>query len=492
MIELKHVDEWDIDEMPRNLLNRLQCCRTLPSVPVVVMQVLDLAGDMDNIGTADLAHVISRDPAMVTKILKVANSVRYGISREVATLDQAVMLLGLTGTMSLTLSFSLATGLKTKNGGTGFDHLQYWRRAVISAVASTETGSLLNDGNRGELFLAGLIHDIGMLALNETLPEYGRLTASSLNDHYRLIEIERRELQADHAIVGAWLLKKWGLPKRLVSAVYNSHIDKKSTNPLANFAALASRVADIWINTESVQALENTVSVADSLFSMGREQIDSLLAGTAKVFPEMVADLDINIGDDFEINKLLDQSRNTLAEINIQMIHESRRLVAQAQRDSLTTLYNRYYLEQNLDNMVELSVNTRQPLTAIFVDVDLFEVIHDTYGHTGSDIVLVEIAKIIQSAIRNYDVAVRYDGDKFVVLLANAPQDVARSVSERISSVVADKVFVISQGVEIRLTVSVGHATLTPSTGIKTSAELLEAADKKLHTAKYTGRGYVS
>ena len=478
-------------ELPIDLLKLLQSCRTLPSVPTVAVQVLDLASDMDSIGTADLAQVVARDPAMVARILKVANSVRYGVTHDVSTLEQAITLLGLTETMNLALSFSLVRGIKSKTDSL-FDYKQYWRRTVMSAAAATQIGLVFNISHKDELSLAGLLQDIGMLALNEALPGYGRLAASSLNDHFRLIEIERRELKTDHALVGAWLLQRWGLPDRLVSAVRASHVHVKNSNPMICAVALGSCIADVFINTKSIKTLETATSAADTLFSMEQKQLDHLLTKTAEVFPEMVADLEMEIGDEFELNKLLDQSRSALAEINVQMIREARKMMAQAQRDSLTMLYNRTYLEQNLDNQFTLSVNSGQPLTVIFIDVDHFKDINDTYGHASGDIVLIEVARTIQTAIRNYDTAVRYGGDEFVALLANAPQDVALYVSERIRSMIADQTYVIDKGVGIHATVSVGHATLTPESMIKTATDLLEAADKKLYAAKSAGRNRVA
>ena len=488
--DLKISEEQELLEVPRDLLRRLQSCRTLPSVPAVVVQVLDIAGNMDSVGAADMAQVVERDPAMAARILKVANSVRFGTRRDISTVEHAISMLGLAETMNLALSFSLVREFKSKTSL--FDHQQYWRRSVISAVAAAEIGSLFHVANRDELFMAGLINDIGMLALNETLPEYGRLSASSRGDHSRLIEIERHELQTDHAAVGAWLLQRWGLPERLVCAVRDNHVNKKSDSQLTNAVALGSRIADIWMNRESIETLGNAANDAEALFSMDHTQFDRLLSRTAEVYPEMIAGLDMDVGDEFEINKLLDQSRSALAEINVQMIREARKLVIQAQRDTLTMLYNRTYLEQNLDNLFSLSVSTDQQMTVIFIDVDFFKEINDTYGHASGDIVLIEVARTIQAAIRNYDIAVRYGGDEFIALLSGAPQDVALYVSERIRSMVADRTYTIDRGVEISATVSVGYATLTPESGIKTAAELLEAADKKLYAAKSGGRNRVA
>src|SRR5690606_28099508 len=87
-------------DIPASLLTALNSCRTLPSIPGVVLEVLDLSQDPD-IGTAKVAKAVSRDPALVAKILKVANSPWCGVRRDVTTLNQAVSLLGVNGTMSL-------------------------------------------------------------------------------------------------------------------------------------------------------------------------------------------------------------------------------------------------------------------------------------------------------------------------------------------------------------------------------------------------------
>ena len=482
------------EEIPQDLRKRLQSCRTLPSIPAVVAQVLDLVQNSNDIGTTDLTKVISRDPALVAKILKVANSAWCGISREVKTLEQAISLLGLNGTMSLALSFSLVRNVISK-GGVNFDHQKYWRRAMISAVASVAIGIQLRTAHRGELFLAGLLQDVGMLVLNEVVPEYGRIAASSLNDHSMFVEIENRELKTDHAQVGAWFLHRWGLPEGLVTAVYGSHGREKSGNLLTDSTALSSRIADLWINTESVKAVEDVTDIAESLLGLDQSELNQVLTKTAEDFPAMVADLDMNVSDEFQLDRLLDQSRDAIAEINVQMIREARGLAAQAQRDSLTSLYNRSYLTQILDDQCIHNINLGQPLTVIFIDVDHFKNINDTYGHAGGDIVLVEIAKAIQSAVRNYDIVVRFGGDEFIAILANTPQNVGADVSERIRALVANQTYCVGEGVEIPATVSIGYATMPTKPGKMTSSdikELLEIADKNLYMAKSAGRNCIA
>jgi diguanylate cyclase (GGDEF)-like protein len=475
--------------LPDNILHILQSCRTLPSVPGVVMEVLDLSQDPE-IGTAKIAKVISRDPALVAKILKVANSAWYGVRREVTTLNQAVNLLGINGTMSLALSFSLVRGLQKKSSET-FDHQSYWRRSVVAATAALSAGKFLKSANNDEIFLASLLQDIGMLVLNEAVRTYGKMVASAKLDHNLLVEIERKELGTDHAHVGCWFLEKWGLPGILVSSVSASHGVDGIGDSLAKSVAVGGRIAEIWTNPQTVAATACGAEAAQSLMGMSKGQFELILAKTAADLPEITGNLDIPLGDESFINGLLDQAREALAELNVRALQEARHFAAEAQRDALTSLYNRTHLNQVLGAQFDLSRSTAQPLTVVFIDIDKFKNINDTYGHHAGDAVLISIARVIQSAIRDSDTLVRFGGDEFVVLLNNSGEEVAHKIAGRICAMVGGKPHNTGDGRHIDVTVSVGWATLSPMSSILSANELLEAADRSLYAAKSGGRNRV-
>jgi HD-like signal output (HDOD) protein len=124
-------------------------------------------------------------------------------------------------------------GLRKDGGGT-FDYQSFWRRSVICATATLSVGTLVHAGSRDELLLAGLLQDIGMLVLNQTLPAYGHLAASANRNHSNLVEIERKELDTDHAQVGSWFLRRWHLPSRLIAAVSASHELADINEPLVS------------------------------------------------------------------------------------------------------------------------------------------------------------------------------------------------------------------------------------------------------------------
>jgi diguanylate cyclase (GGDEF)-like protein len=480
-------------ELPASLVRTLQGCRTLPSAPDVVLQVLELADDPD-IGTSKVARVISRDPALTAKLLKVANSPWCGVRSEVTTLERAVNLLGINGSLSLALSFSLVREL-SKTNGARFDHASYWRRSLIAAVAARAVAGYVKVAGQEELFLAGLLQDIGMLALNEALPNsYGSLVAAAEGDHEALVAIERKELGADHAQVGNWLLNKWSLPKNLSAAIAGSHDPIQvgaSSQQLARSVMLGSLTAEIWLSRDTKKAAAQARAAANSLLNFQAERFEEYLGEIAASLPESARTLDIDLGGELLSSRLLDQAREALAELNVQALQEARQLEVQAQRDELTSLFNRTYLNQLLRQQFELSRQMSQPLTLIFLDIDNFKVINDSYGHHGGDSVLVSVAEAVSSAARGGDTVVRFGGDEFVVLLNNTNDEVGAMVAERIRAAVERRSHDAGEAAWTKVTVSVGCATMSPTSVFFSAKELLEAADRSLYAAKSAGRNRV-
>jgi two-component system cell cycle response regulator len=161
-----------------------------------------------------------------------------------------------------------------------------------------------------------------------------------------------------------------------------------------------------------------------------------------------------------------------------------------AEHDALTNLYNRYYLFDVGRKEVAKSSRSNLPISLLMIDIDKFKMINDTYGHLVGDEVLIQLAELIQKNSRTYDIPVRYGGEEFVVLLPGAGIEQALAVGEKIRKNVENNTFISKQGIKIKLTVSVGVATLKPKTS---SLEILiEEADIALYDSKQKGRNCVS
>jgi len=158
--------------------------------------------------------------------------------------------------------------------------------------------------------------------------------------------------------------------------------------------------------------------------------------------------------------------------------------------DGLTGLYNRRYMETHLSTLVEQAAGRGKPLSLLVLDIDYFKAINDTWGHDAGDDVLREFAVRVKKSIRGIDLACRYGGEEFVIVMPETDMAVAALVAERIRRRIAGEPFAINQGARaIDVTLSIGLAALASAND--TGATVLKRADQALYRAKRDGRNRV-
>jgi two-component system cell cycle response regulator len=158
--------------------------------------------------------------------------------------------------------------------------------------------------------------------------------------------------------------------------------------------------------------------------------------------------------------------------------------------DALTGLHNRRYMESHLATLAEQAVSRGKPLALMMLDIDYFKSINDSHGHDAGDDVLREFAVRIRKSIRGIDLACRYGGEEFVIVMPETDLHVAGMVAERLRRSIAGEPFAINKGEgRIDVTISIGLATLE-SKG-EAVADVLKRADKALYRAKHDGRNRV-
>src|SRR5262245_15195473 len=157
--------------------------------------------------------------------------------------------------------------------------------------------------------------------------------------------------------------------------------------------------------------------------------------------------------------------------------------------DALTGLFNRRYMESHVGTLVEQATNRGKPLTVLVLDIDYFKSINDAHGHDAGDDVLREFAIRIKKSIRGIDLACRYGGEEFVVVMPETDMAVATLVAERLRRRIASEPFPIQQGAsKVEVTISVGIAALAHG---ESAAAVLKRADQALYRAKRDGRNRV-
>jgi diguanylate cyclase (GGDEF)-like protein len=154
--------------------------------------------------------------------------------------------------------------------------------------------------------------------------------------------------------------------------------------------------------------------------------------------------------------------------------------------DDLTNLYNSRYLSQVLRRETKRASRSGRPLSLLFVDLDGFKSINDTHGHLFGSRALVEAAAVIRASARETDMVARFGGDEFALVLPDTGSEGAVSVGERLRARVAAHTFLEAAGLAIKLTASVGVATLPD---VAASAEgLIQAADQAMYRVKDHGK----
>ncbi|OQM75829.1 PleD family two-component system response regulator [Manganibacter manganicus] len=164
--------------------------------------------------------------------------------------------------------------------------------------------------------------------------------------------------------------------------------------------------------------------------------------------------------------------------------------IEMAVTDPLTGLHNRRYLDSHLQTLFERAVTRRRPLSMLITDLDRFKLINDTYGHDGGDAVLREFAQRLRKSVRGIDLACRFGGEEFVVVMPDTEGPIAEKVAERIRAGIAQEPFTLgSEAKTVPVTISVGVSSVLK--GVDSVGALMKRADLALYEAKSGGRNRV-
>ena len=304
--------------MDPQILQRIKNCKTLPAIPALPLQVLQICRN-DKANAQKVGEIISKDPSFVAKLLNVANSSFYGGSRhKVATVTHAVTLLGMNSIATLAFCFSLYRDLRKKGGG-AFDHTHFWHRCILASLAAKILAKRVRVTNEEEIFLAGLLQDLGILVMSEAFGnEYGVLYQKANQDHHALEVLEQDRWKTDHCEIGAWLAETWELPEVLREAVRGSH------NPsLASFedevsrltimcVALSGRLADMWCHPQTEIAIQRAIDLSQELLQIDSEGVVEVAKQISEGIPDMSAFFQVSLGQPADIQKVLDLLEETI------------------------------------------------------------------------------------------------------------------------------------------------------------------------------------
>jgi len=235
-----------------SLENRLQQVisniRNLPTPPIVFEQIQKVLNNPET-SVADVAAILSEDPAMSVKVLRLTNSAFYGLSREIDSVNHAVMIIGLEAVKNLVLSASVLSMFKANKDNKEY-HEKFWRHSLSTALAARVIAKDFHGGNQfnpDPAFSTGLIHDIGKMIICCFMPKEHEQVVEYLQCHEEVtdMEAEINIMGFNHAQLGRQLAISWKLPDRLADAIGYHHTPAMDNNSddLAYLINLSNYVA---------------------------------------------------------------------------------------------------------------------------------------------------------------------------------------------------------------------------------------------------------
>lgn len=220
----------------------------LPAVSKSAIELVSLLAN-DDVDIHTLADKVTLDPVISSRVLKVANSTFFNRGRQVGSIPDAVMIIGMINARSLIIAAAVMSKSKVPDVP-GFSLDYFWRHSLSTAVVTQQLALHLGLST-GMAFSAGLLHDIGKLILALAWPEsYAKVIKLRNDENMQTFEAELEVFGIDHSTVAAGILGDWNLPATLVNAINEHHMENTSSDLLASSLRLANVTASYAMNTD--------------------------------------------------------------------------------------------------------------------------------------------------------------------------------------------------------------------------------------------------
>jgi HD-like signal output (HDOD) protein len=206
-----------------------QTINFLPPLPSVMTELI-AALRSDDADFRTLGKIISKDPSMAMNVMKIANSAFFGLPQQVASLEHAIGMLGTGEIISICISCGTSRSLKPPKGVETVDMQRFWRHSVATGVIAKIVSRKLGVGRLNNLYLSGLVHDVGVVVLDRFKHDvYREIIHLTYEENISVLEAEERVMGASHDTVGGWLMEKWKLSDLFVEvASCHHHVGKAS------------------------------------------------------------------------------------------------------------------------------------------------------------------------------------------------------------------------------------------------------------------------
>ena len=484
----------------------------LPSPPVVALRILEAVKQNEH-GFDELAKIISSDPALTVQTLKIANSSLYQLPNCVTSLSQAISLIGTQSLKNIALSFVIIDNFQDAPQGS-FNIDLFWKRAICAAVAADtlarETGLIDHD-----VFVAALLQDLGVLVIFLSDPAaYTSVLDTKRLSGKSLCEAEKDHFGFTHAEVSHHLFQTWGLPESIFAPILHHH-DTESASSYHDATLIlniADKISSLYHGMQSnkksieIHALlqdkhgfqeSQTTALIDLIGERTIETLEcfSISAGDMKPFSQIMQEANDKLG---QLNYSYEQIvlELTQAKQNAELLANELKIANDSLReltfrDGLTNLYNHRYFQDILESELLKSRQYNSDTSLLFLDIDFFKKVNDTFGHPAGDHALIELGKTLVNLVRHGDIVARYGGEEFAIILPNTGLKSAKVLAQRLCRG-AEQRQIYYNDQPIPLTVSIGLASTEIDRETLLDREtLIRSSDEALYRAKNNGRNRV-
>jgi putative nucleotidyltransferase with HDIG domain len=253
----------------------------MPAFPKSVQRILELTRDV-NCSPKELVMVIEKDPVMTMKLLRILNSAYYSFPKQITSVNQSVVYLGLNTVKNMALSFA-AMGSLPKHNAAGFDIQSYLMHSLTTAsLARTLCQKYSHDDtDPADCYIAGLLHDFGKVVFAQFLPEEFKQALDYCKENAISLHVAEQEIiGSDHTVVGGMLVEKWQFPKQLTDNIRNHHSPDSTESAVHSCLFVADQISKF-------RALGNS----------GNSVVDKLTPAMVEFFGGQMEDIILSLGD---------------------------------------------------------------------------------------------------------------------------------------------------------------------------------------------------
>ena len=250
----------------------------LPPFPSVIHEIEDLINSKKS-SASDFEEVIKKDQVITAKVLKIVNSPFFSLQRKISTISESVAYIGFDTLRSVVYSAFTSKLLNVDLLTYGYKRNELWKHSYLTACFSKEISKHFDYSSKSqeEMFIGGLLHDIGKLILGELAKEENIILYKEINEDSSIIDIEKKYFSISHESAGKLIAEKWNLPEIHTKIISNHHLRNENVNDKdVAIVALSNFFSNKFLGFKIMKINEKEVEIAINILSIGEKDIEKI------------------------------------------------------------------------------------------------------------------------------------------------------------------------------------------------------------------------